>query len=127
MTPALAAGDILMEGGAYLPDSVELQNSPFMGGWAAVKDVRAAFEKKIQEAGWSFFFMAGEIKATALGWDKEKTLRSAFQRLIHDVKQLHCNSIEITCISNKSFLRIPYVTVSAHSRHLQQGQTFSGR
>ena len=127
MTGALVAGDILVEGGTYLPKSLMLQNEPYLSGWAAIKDIRATFEKAVQDAGWSFFFMAGKIQATAIGWDKQKTLRSAFRRLVRDVKSLHCNCIEITRVTNKSFLRIPYVTVSANSRHLQEGQTFSGR
>ena len=90
-----------------------------------MKDARSRFEKTIQEEGWTFFFMAGEIKATVFGFDKQKTLRAALKRLIRNVKSQHCNSIEITRVVGKSFLRVPYVSVSAHPRHLQKGKVFS--
>ena len=71
--------------------------------------------------------MPGEIKATVFGFDKQKALRAALKRLITDVKSQHCNSIEITSVVGKSFLGVPYVSVSAHSRHIQKGLLFSGQ
>ena len=71
--------------------------------------------------------MAGEIKATVFGFDRQKTLRAALKRLIANVKSQHCNSIEITRVTGKSFLKVPYVSVSAHPRHLQKGVLFRQR
>jgi hypothetical protein len=71
--------------------------------------------------------MAGEIRSTVFGFDKQQNLRAALKRLIAKVKSQHCNSVEITRVASKSFLRIPYVSVSAHPRHLQKGLVFSGR
>ena len=68
--------------------------------------------------------MAGEIKTTVFGFDRQKALRAALKRLIANVKSQHCNSIEITQVTGKSFLRVPYVSVSAHPRHLQKGMFF---
>jgi hypothetical protein len=42
-------------------------------------------------------------------------------------KAQSCNSIEITSVIGKSFLKVPYVSVIAHVRHLQTGLVFSGR
>jgi hypothetical protein len=70
------------------------------------------------------FFMAGEIKTTVFGFDREKSLGTALSRLIGNAKDQECNSIEITRVAGNSFLKVPYVTVSAHPRHLQKGQTF---
>jgi hypothetical protein len=70
--------------------------------------------------------MAGEIRATVFGFDRQKALRTALKRLIADVKSQHCNSIEITRVISKSFLTVPYVSVSAHPRHLQKGMFFPG-
>jgi hypothetical protein len=125
MTDTIRAGSILVEGGTHLPKSLLLQSESDSNGWAALKDARSAFEKTIQEAGWTFFFMAGEIKTTVFGFDKQKALRTALKRLIADVKLQHCNSIEITQVIGKSFLKVPYVSVFAHVRHLQKGLSFS--
>ena len=116
----------MVEGGTHLPKSLLLQSESNSNGWAAVKNARSAFEKAISEEGLTFFFMAGEIKTTVFGFDRQKALRAALKRLITDVKSQHCNSIEITRVVGKSFLSVPYVSVSAHPRHLQKGMLFSG-
>jgi hypothetical protein len=126
MTDTITAGSILVAGGTHLPKSLLLQNESDSNGWATIKDARATFEKTVQEEGWTFFFMAGEIKATVFGFDKQKALRTALKRLIAEVRSQRCNSIEITRVMDKSFLKMPYVSVSAHPRHLQQGVLFSG-
>jgi len=126
MTDTIAAGSILIEEGTQLPNSVMLQNESQSNGWAALNGARSAFEKEIQEAGWTFFFMAGEIRTTVFGFDKQRTLRAALKRLITNVKSHKCNSIEITHVTAKSFFKVPYLSVSAHPRHLQKGLVFAG-
>jgi hypothetical protein len=125
MTDAIMAGSILVEEGTHLPNSLLLQNQSSSNGWSALKDVVATFEKGIQEAGWTFFFMAGEMKTTVIGFDRQKTLGAALTRLTTNAKSQHCNSIEITGVARKSFLKVPYVSVSAHTRHFQKGLAFS--
>jgi len=127
MTEAITAGSILIEEGTHLPNSVSLRNESHSNGWTAVNGARAIFEKEIQEAGWTFFFMAGEIKTTVFGFDMQKSLGTALNRLAANAKSRHCNSIEITQVTGKSFLKLPYVSVSAHARHLQKGLVFSGQ
>jgi hypothetical protein len=126
MTDVITGGSILVEEGTRLPESLPDPGEANSNGWAAVEGARRTFEKAVQEAGWSFFFMAGEIKATVFGFDRQKALRAAFKRLIVDVKSQRCNGIEITQITDGSFCRFPYVSVSAHARHLQNGMRFSG-
>ena len=127
MTGAIAAGDILIEGGTHFPNSLLLEANPYLSAWTAVKSDRSSFEKDIKEAGWTLFFMAGEIKATVFGFDKQRSLLAALKRLIAMAKTQSCNSIEITSVIGKSFLKVPYVSVIAHVRHLQTGLVFSGR
>lgn len=126
VTDAIKAGSILMAEGAPLPTSILLRADPHSNGWSAVTDERSAFEKEVEKAGLTFFYMAGEIKATVFGFDRPKSLRRALSRLIANVKSQDCNGIEITRITNKSFLGVPYVSVYAHPRHLQKGLVFSG-
>jgi hypothetical protein len=71
--------------------------------------------------------MAGVIKSTVFGFDRQKRLGEALARLLTSVKSQHCNSIEITQVTEKSFLKVPYVTMSAHARHLQKGLQFVQR
>jgi len=125
MTQALAAGSILIEEGTLLPDSVLLDSESYSSGWAAVMNRNSTLDNEIKEGGWTFFFMAGEIKSTVFGFNRQKNLGAALRRLIASVKLTKCNSFEITQVVSKSFLSVPYVSITAHSRHLQQGLVFS--
>jgi len=127
MTGAITTGSLFIDDSAQLPNAALLQREPHSSGWAEVKNARSTFEKELPEAGWTFFFMAGEMRTTVFGFDREKSLGNALSRLIVDAKGLNCNCIEITEVKGNSFLKVPYVTVSAHARHLQKGQTFAGQ
>ena len=81
MTDTITAGSILVEEGTHVPKSLLLQSAA--NGWAAVKEARSTFEKAIHEEGWTFFFMAGEIKATVFGFDRQKALRAALKQTHH--------------------------------------------
>ena len=70
--------------------------------------------------------MAGDIKTTAFGFDAEKRLRAAVGRVIKDVQAQTCNCLEITDVATKSFLGVPYTSISAHARHIQNGSQFNG-
>jgi hypothetical protein len=122
MTDTLIAGSVLIEEGTRLPNSVLLDSESYSSGWAALQNP-CSLDKEIK--GWTFFFMAGEIKSTVFGFDRQKTLGTALKRLITSVKLTKCNSFEITQVISKSFLKVPYVSITAHRRHLQQGLVFS--
>jgi hypothetical protein len=126
MSSPIAGGDILLERGTYLPNSLTAPSESSTPGWSSVQGGRPAFEKEIKEAGWTLFFMAGEIKANVFGFDRQKTAQTALKRLTTIVKSQSCNCIEITDVTEKSFLKLPYVRVRAHARHLQPSLVFSG-
>jgi len=126
MTGPIAAGDILLERGAYLPDSLAAPGESSLPGWSAVQGGRPEFEKEIKQAGWTLFFMAGEIQTSVFGFDRQRTAQTALKRLSTIVKSQSCNCIEITDVTEKSFLKLPYVRVRAHARHLQPSLVFAG-
>jgi hypothetical protein len=43
------------------------------------------------------------------------------QRQLAQTRSQHFNCLEITHIVRKHFLGIPYVSIAAHSRHIQRG------
>jgi len=117
----IRTGTILIEEGAFVPESLQLENAPDAKGWKSVEPAdRHELERNIRQAGSIFFFMAREITASAFGFDQQKAVRVALQRIISTVKLQKCNCLQISQVSAKSFLRIPYVSVSAHSRHIQE-------
>ena len=79
-----------------------------------------SLDRKIHAAGWNFFFMAAEVNAMFFGSLKAANLQSALKRILAKVKQQHFNGLEVTAIVPHHFLGVPYVTVSAHSRHMQR-------
>ena len=127
VTDAIREGSILIADGVGLPDSMLLRLEPYSGGWSAVTDDRKAFEKEVESAGWTFFYMAGEIKVTVFDFHRPKALRAAWIRLVANIRSQGCNCIQITRIAGKSFMKVPYVSIYAHPRHLQQGRVFKGQ
>jgi hypothetical protein len=127
MTDPITAGSILIQDGTHLPTALSLRNGSDSNGWSALNGARAAFEQDVHDAGWTFFFLAGEMHINVFGFDRANSLQTALRRLGARVKSHNCNGIEITQVTGKSFLKIPYISVSAHARHLQKGQVFSGQ
>jgi hypothetical protein len=126
MMDIIKTGTILIEDGTLLPAALLLQSTAYSTGWTSVTNVRAEFEREINQAGWTFFFMAGKIQSTVFGFDKQKAAHTAVKRLITSVEFQKCNCLEITEVTTNSFLGMPYTCVSAHSRHIQGSSVFSG-
>jgi hypothetical protein len=98
-------------------------------GWSRLAntfDIRQ-FERDQLAGGWTLFFMAGLITATAFGWDKTKLFDTALARIFAAVKLQKCNCVEIYDVGMRSFAGIPYLRIAAHPRHIQKGAVFSGR
>jgi len=127
MTDAIKTGSILVERNASMPKSLLLEGNSYSSGWRSVSNLDLnQLDVAIHKAGWTFFFMAGEIKITAFGFDKERAVRRTVKRVITNVELHKCNCVEFTEVSAKSFLGMPYVNVSAHSRHIQESSAFAG-
>jgi hypothetical protein len=121
MADRIKKGTILIEEGTLLPESLRFQSEPYSNGWRLVNNLNGyELDQKTTKAGWNFFYMAVEIKATVFGFDEEKALRKAVNRVLAKLKSEKSNCLEITQVAAKSFLGLPYVTVSAHPRHIQE-------
>lgn len=120
MTQNVKVGTILMKEWPGMPGLIGLETEPCFGEWSAVKALDPfALDRKIHAAGWNLFFMAAEVKAMFFGSLKAAKVQSALQRILAKVKPQHFNGLEVTAIVARDFLGVPYVTVSAHSRHMQ--------
>jgi len=121
---------ILIREDTPLPANVSIESEAFLPGWRLIKDLDGyGLDRKIREAGWTFFCLAGETRATVFGIDREKMVRRAIEqilgnRVLANPRWEKFNSLEITqvaSVASKRFLGVRYVTVSARSRHIQQG------
>src|SRR5260370_14033241 len=121
MTDAVKPGTIIIERGASMPESLRLEGNSFSSSWTSVSNLDLnELDMAINKAGWTFFFMAGEIKITAFGFDKERAVRRAIKQVITNVESHKCNCVEITEVSAKSFFGKRVVNVSAQSPHIQE-------
>jgi hypothetical protein len=122
MTGDLTAGCILVRSGT--PQLESFRQSKSSATWSLMETAGPAFDAEVQAAGMTFFFMAGTISKTAVGFDRGKTLSSAVERLIRQATAEKCNSLEISDITYHSCAGVPFVRVSGHARHLQVGSLF---
>jgi hypothetical protein len=124
----ISSGAILIKNGTLLPDTLGLEKSSGTTGWASVTrnlDGRQ-LATALATAGWTYFFMAGTIRRIAFGFQKQKMIASALKSVLAAVKLQSCNCLEIDEVAMHSFLGMPYVSVSAHSRHIQERLVFAG-
>jgi hypothetical protein len=121
MPEAIKAGTILIKDGAFLPDPPLFESEPCATGWRLVKGLDGdGLHRRINEAGWTFFCLANETKATIFGFDGQRAVRRGVKRILANLKSEKFNSLEITRLASKHFLGVPYVSVSACSRHIQE-------
>ncbi len=121
MAETIKAGTILIKEGTFLPEVLRFETEPCATGWRLVKNLDGyGLDRKTHEAGWTFFYLAGETKATVFGIDGEKMVRRAVKRILAKLQSERFNSLEITRVASKRFLGLPYASVSVHSRHIQE-------
>lgn len=121
MPPTVQVGTILMKEWPGIRQLLGLESEPCWGEWSLLKVLDGfALHRKIHAARWNFFFMAAEVKVMFFGSIGAANMQNALKRILEKVKQQRFNGLEVTEISARRFLGIPYVTVSAHSRHMQQ-------
>lgn len=113
---------ILIRENTLLPAGLAVESEVFLPGWRVVKNLDGyGLGQKIEEAKWYFFYLAGEIRAIALGREELGTLRRAVRQILAKWEGQKFNSLEVAEIIPKRFLGIPFMSVTAHFRHIQQG------
>ena len=128
MPSPIAPGIILLKEGTLLPESVQLEREQYTSGWTSVtKSDCRGLDEQLTKAGWTFFYMAGQITTNGFGFDKRRRLLMAVKRAIQSAQSQKCNCLEIDGVTTKSFLGVPYTSVSAHSRHIQDKGVFQGQ
>lgn len=116
-------GTLLIAENTLLPEPSPQDSHSIGNGWARITN-KLALEKKLAAAGWSFFYMAGTIRASVLGFERNGMLQTAVKRLLSKVALEECNCLEVDHIAMGSFCGVPRVTVLGHSRHIQQERSF---
>jgi hypothetical protein len=111
-----------------LPEALRVGSERYSNNWRIVNTLDGfGLDRKLRALGWNFFFMAQQNKVIAFGSGGEKTIAKAVERLLAKVKPQTFNAVEITEIIARRFLGIPYLTLSAHARHIQMGPYLEAR
>ncbi len=123
MPDTIKPGTILIKEGALLPETMRFESESCLSGWRLVKDLDGCgLDRKIREAGWTFFRAAGQLGATVFGLDEQKTARRALEQILANLESAESNSLEIMRVASEASTRfsgVRYVTVSAQSGHIQ--------
>ena len=112
---------ILIRENTLLPVGLSVKTEVFLPGWTVIKNLDGyGLGRRIEEAKWNFFYLAGDLRAVAFGRKGPGTVRRAVKRILAKRREDRFNSLEITKVVSKRFLGIPFTSVMAHFRHIQQ-------
>ena len=122
MSEKIASPTIFVKDNTLLPAGLALQSEAFLPGWRSVTNLDGRqLGRKIERAKWNYFYLANPIKTTVFGREGLPALRRAVKRILAKQQNPSFNSLEITKIISKRILGVPYLTISAHFRHIQEG------
>src|SRR5271165_800425 len=121
MPNQIQAGTMMVQQSASM-QPLGIESEPYSGNWSSLGILESSgLDRKVRAAGWSLFFMAGELRAVVPAWGGQSTLLPGVKRLLAQTRLQHFNCLEVTHILKRRFLGIPYVSIAAHSRHIQDG------
>ena len=122
----IQSGTLLIHKGTILPASILLKSSVTNDSFSAVQGGAELLQLKAElaQAGWTYFYM-GAVKQTVYG-SGPKRIALAMKGVTAKMRLNKCNSLQIDAITPHSVLGIPYLSVSAHCCHIQQGVIFVG-
>src|SRR5258706_8938917 len=87
MSETLTTGTLLIEEGVVFPESLQIESDPYSNGWRIVKELDGyGLDRTMSRAGWTCFYMANEISASAVALNKEKSLSRAVNQILTKLK-----------------------------------------
>lgn len=113
---------LLIAPDTVLPTGWTLDGDPVASGWLRVCNTFSdrELDRELGAGGWTFLFMAGAIRTTAVGWNTRRRVTAGVVRLIAEATRQGCNCLQIDSVTVHSLLGVPYVRLVAHSRHIQK-------
>lgn len=125
MTDRVRLGTMLIADGTPLPASFVIRTEQYSAGWSTIDTLTPAqFGRQIEAFGWTFFYMAGDVCAHGFGTNNQSRTKRALAHLFKTIQLQHCNSMQITQVTQRSFCGVPYISIVAHARHIQQSEFF---
>src|SRR5689334_20412116 len=109
----IEAGTLLIKTDALRPECFHLAPGPYANSWAPVTRELSSrdLDTALAANGWTFFYQAGSIRATAFGFNSAGRTATALKRLTATATHEKCNCLQIDAVTSHSFLGIPYLTI----------------
>jgi|SRR5579872_2791203 len=124
MAPTIKVGSVVMKSDLSFPMTASFKSEAYLPGWKLLDNSTAhSVDQIVRKAGWTFFFLAPDIRATAWGAHDMETARKAMKSILSRVKSKKFNCFEISGIETRNFLGWPYVKVCGHARHIKNSMT----
>jgi len=121
MSNEIQAGTVLVQQAALLR-SLGTEGEIYSDQWCSLGTQESAeLDRKFRAAGWNVFFLADKLRTIIPPWGGEKSLRAGVKRLLARTSAQQFNCMQLSNILRERFLGIPFVSVVAHARHVQQG------
>lgn len=127
MAHQVNVGSLFFKTSAVLPEVWPFDSESYASGWRVLTNIDACgLNRKLRRQAWTVFFIEGRIEASALGLYGEKALGKAVSRLLTKLNAVKFNAAEIVEVTAKKFMGLPYLTVCAHSRQIEESQSLYG-
>ena len=104
-----------------LPADSCVKSETLVPGWRVVTNLdRSTLAASIEGAKWYFFYLTGEMKVTVFGRNRPETIRRAVRAILSKRTKQEFNALEVTEVAPKRICGLPFLRVTAHSRHIQE-------
>ena len=83
MSKSLRVGALFMQAGTFVPRSLGVETEACSLGWKWITNSDGdSFDRKVRNAGWSFFFLAAKIQVIVWGHWTDKLVGKAIRRVL---------------------------------------------
>jgi hypothetical protein len=116
------SGTVLIRDNTQLPAGLAIESELYLPGWRVVRNLNGyELGRKIEQAQWNFFYLAGDFEAMTVGSEGPESVRRAVKHVLAKQAGQKVNSLQITKVVSRRFLGIPVLCITAHFRHIQRG------
>lgn len=118
----IKVGTVFIQNRPLILRTLALESQPYTDTWDVLQSPpNVSLDQRIRKTDWNHVFMAAEVRASVTGKLSARSVHRALKQIFEKVRNADFNCLEVTRISENRFLGVPYITVCAHSRHIQQG------
>jgi hypothetical protein len=117
----IQTGSVLIRPGTPLPHGLDLPLRR-VGNWSLLAGLEPSkLDRLIRAEGWHLFFVVPAVHASGLGVRQSNAFRKALAGVVRQAEGRNLNALEIVDIRVRRVLKLHYVRIAAHPRHIRDG------